>query len=284
VVQVTKNIVIPGSKQKPIALDLFYQDGATGLPLVIFCHGFKGFKDWGHFDLLGRMFAESGLVFLKFNFSHNGTTPEDPLNFTDLEAFGNNNYLVELDDLELVINWAHTCEQLSRVIDPKKIFLCGHSRGGGIALLKASEDKRIRKLVTWGSVDNLVNRHKKRTVETWKRENVVYAQNARTGQDMPMYRQFYETMVANRSRLNILKAARKLNIPYLIIHGTKDEAVPSREAKQLHLSAKASELMLIEGGDHTFGIKHPFFGDLPVSARSAISATISFFLAGVQKK
>ncbi|WP_435524823.1 hypothetical protein [Chryseobacterium indoltheticum] len=36
---------------------------------------------------------------VKFNFSHNGTTVEDPENFADLEAFGNNNYSKELSDL-----------------------------------------------------------------------------------------------------------------------------------------------------------------------------------------
>ena len=74
-------------------------------PLVIFCHGFKGFKDFGCWDLVAKAFVEAGLAFVKFNFSYNGTTVDDPLNFGDLEAFGQNNFSIELDDLGAVIDF-----------------------------------------------------------------------------------------------------------------------------------------------------------------------------------
>ena len=81
-----KNILIKGANEKPIALDIFYA-GEGPKRLVIYAHGFNGFKDWGSFDLIATQFAAAGFLFVKFNFSHNGTTPEDPENFVDLEAF-----------------------------------------------------------------------------------------------------------------------------------------------------------------------------------------------------
>ena len=78
-----KNIRISGEDRKTIALDLFYQMSGKQ-PLVIYAHGFNGFKDWGNFDLIATRFAEAGFCFLKFNFSHNGTTPELPEYFADL--------------------------------------------------------------------------------------------------------------------------------------------------------------------------------------------------------
>ena len=39
---------------------------------VIFYHGFKGFKDWGHFNQISERFANSGLLAVKFNGSYNG--------------------------------------------------------------------------------------------------------------------------------------------------------------------------------------------------------------------
>jgi dipeptidyl aminopeptidase/acylaminoacyl peptidase len=276
-IHVTRNKNIPGLHGKPILLDVFYNKDLPAQPLLIFCHGFKGFKDWGHFNYLAEEFANNGITFLKFNFSYNGTTPDDPLNFGDLEAFGRNNYIIELDDLNQVISWALESEELKPVIDRNRIYLLGHSRGGGIAILKAAEDKRVRKLVTWASVSNFVNRNKKLTVDTWKRDKVIYAHNARTGQDMPMYLQFYEIMMANRARLNILKAARSLKIPFLIIHGTADEAVPFNEATLLHQSAKRSELITIENGNHTFGITHPYNRQgLPDHSLLVIKSTIEF--------
>ena len=39
-------------------------------PVILFNHGFKGFKDWGPFNLMASKFAEAGFVFIKMNFSY----------------------------------------------------------------------------------------------------------------------------------------------------------------------------------------------------------------------
>ena len=67
--------------------------------MVIFAHGFKGFKDWGAHNLVASHFAENGFRFLKFNFSHNGTTIDRPTEFTDLIGFSDNTFSIEFDDL-----------------------------------------------------------------------------------------------------------------------------------------------------------------------------------------
>lgn len=276
--KILKNSVIPGSKEKPILLDVFYINDNKAKPIVIFSHGFKGFKDWGHFNLVGKRFAEAGFVFIKFNFSHNGTTPEDPLNFGDLKAFGNNNFEIELEDLKLVMDWAVSSDTLKNESDPKHLYLLGHSRGGGITILKAGEDQRVKKVATWAAVSDLVNRNKQRTIETWKRDGVVYAKNARTKQDMPLYYQFYENQQANKERFNVNHAVKRLHIPFLIVHGTTDPAVPFHDAEELKRSSKQAKLLRIEGGDHTFGVKYPFIGEeLPPDAEKVLQETITFF-------
>ena len=103
--KVTKNIILDEKGLKPILVDLFYKDSTIKMPLVIFCHGYKGFKDWGAWDLVAKEFAKNDFFFLKFNFSHNGGTVDDPIDFPDLEAFGNNNFSHELNDIERVINF-----------------------------------------------------------------------------------------------------------------------------------------------------------------------------------
>lgn len=273
----TKNILIEGSKDKPILLDVYYKQTQEAKPVVIFVHGFKGFKDWGHFDLLAKTLAQQGFVFIKFNFSHNGTTPENPLEFGDLDAFGKNNYIIELDDLEKVMDWALTDPSMAAETDKEALYLIGHSRGGGISILKAAEDPRVKKLVTWASVSDFLNRNKKQTIDTWHEKGVVYTFNARTKQQMPLYLQFYETMQAHRERLNVLKAAKQLGIPFLIIHGTKDEAVDLKDAEELHRACKHSELLVVGEAGHTFGVKHPF-GDLgfPEHAQFVTERTIAF--------
>jgi dipeptidyl aminopeptidase/acylaminoacyl peptidase len=276
--EIVKDIQICGSNHKPILLDVFYEPTTRAKPIVIFSHGFKGFKDWGHFNLIAKTFAEAGFVFVKFNFSFNGTTPQNSTDFTDLEAFGNNNYMIELNDLEKVIDWVLSFDPIRKEIDSGQIFLTGHSRGGGISILKAAEDSRIKKITTWASVSDFIDRNKQSTVKNWKEMGVVHTFNGRTKQQMPLYYQFYKTLQKNKERLNILKAAQKLVIPFLIVHGTCDEAVSDQDARELNVNCKHSKLLLIEGAGHTFEAKHPFEGEIfPTNAEFIIRKTIEFF-------
>ena len=275
--QIKQNIQIKNSKNDPILVDVFYKANRQAKAVVIFSHGFKGFKDWGHFNEMANYFAEKNFVFVKFNFSHNGITAADPSNFTDLEAFGNNNYLIELDDLKCTIDWVLQADFLSEEINSQLLYLIGHSRGGGISILKAAEDSRVKKLVTWASVSSFTGRHKQRTIETWQKDGVVYATNSRTMQSMPMYYQFYQTIIDHKERLNINHAVKKLEIPFLIIHGTNDEAVPLHDAAEIMKSAKQGELFIIDKANHTFGIKHPFNGNLSEDAEKVLDRTINFF-------
>jgi uncharacterized protein len=249
-----KNILIEGSAGKPIVLDVFLADNPQA-PLVIFSHGFKGFKDWGAFNIVAQSFAQEGISFLKFNFSYNGTTPSDLLNFLDLEAFGNNNFSIEMDDLGLVIDWAE--QNLLDKVDTKQIALLGHSRGGGISILKAREDDRVKKVVSWASVSNFENRLPKEKDHIWKERGVAYVYNGRTNQQMPMYYQFREDFYQSQDRLDIPAAASSLSTPLLIVHGTADPTVALSEAHQLKNYVLNSELYLVEGADHVFNVKHP---------------------------
>ena len=61
-----KNIQIPGANQKPITLDIFFNDN-TESPSIIYAHGLNGFKDWGNFDLIAEQFVKAGFTFVKFN-------------------------------------------------------------------------------------------------------------------------------------------------------------------------------------------------------------------------
>ena len=105
---IEQNLIVDSKHIKPIVTDVFYQKTNKPKKVVIFCHGYKGFKDWGAWNLMAESFAKAGFFFIKFNFSHNGGTAENPIDFPDLEAFGNNNYTKELDDLERVIDWCFT--------------------------------------------------------------------------------------------------------------------------------------------------------------------------------
>ena len=168
-----QHIVINGKHQKPIVIDVSYSENKTNLPVIIFCHGYKGFKDWGAWDLMAKAFAEAGFFFVKFNFSHNGGTAEQPIDFPDLEAFGNNNYTKELDDLETVLDWISSNTKFENKLNLSHINLIGHSRAGGIVTIKSEEDNRIKKVISLAGVSSFG----KRTSTTgdlnqWKKDGV----------------------------------------------------------------------------------------------------------------
>lgn len=270
-------IVLDGSKRKPISIDIRYNKTDQLKPVIIFCHGFKGFKDWGHFNLIADEFAKQDFVFVKFNFSYNGTTLENPVDFADLDAFGNNNFSIELDDLDVVIDYIEVnAEQYEG--NKNAIYLIGHSRGGGIATLKTHEDSRIKKLVTWASVKDVADFFINQDLEKWKNEGLIYTLNARTQQKMPLYYQIYENYIENKNRLDIPKAAANISVPWLILHGTNDESVPLYFAEILHQLNKRSEFSGIEDANHSFGGQHPWNSiQLPDDSTILTDRTIAFF-------
>ncbi len=275
---IVKNIVIEGKHDKQILLDFGYQPNAIPKPVIVFAHGFKGFKDWGHFNKVMEYFIENDFAFVKFNFSHNGGTIEQPIDFPDLEAFGNNNYTKELDDLRTVIDWVETNNLIAdKELNKQQIYLIGHSRGGGISILAANEDNRIKKVVTWAAVADLVNRYNEEQLNHWKKEGVIYVENTRTHQQMPLYYQLAENTLNNKDRFSVELAAKNLYIPYLIIHGTKDEAVPVNEAKKINEWNNTSELLIVEGAGHAFGASHPYNETtFPPHAQIVLDYTLAF--------
>ncbi|PQJ76831.1 alpha/beta hydrolase family protein [Polaribacter glomeratus] len=257
--KIIKNTIIQGKHNKPILVDIFYKE--TNLPkqIVVFCHGYKGFKDWGAWNIMAETFAEAGFFFIKFNFSHNGGTANNPIDFSDLEAFGNNNYTKELDDLETVIDWFSNNLDIKKELNLEAISLIGHSRGGGIVLLKTNEDARIKKVITLAGVCDF----EKRTatigdLQQWKKDGVKHVLNGRTKQQMPHFYQFYEDFIKNKERFNIKKATENIEIPHLIIHGDADTSVLIEEAENLHKWNLKSEYQIIENANHVFNTSHPW--------------------------
>jgi len=268
--------IIDGSSGRPILIDYRLDPKLKPSSMIIFCHGFKGFKDWGGFNLMANLFARSGFVFLKFNFSHNGGTVGEPIDFPDLKAFSENNYSTELNDLGLVIDYVENDLATKSGFD--QIILMGHSRGGGISILKAAEDKRVNTLVTLAAVDDFGSRFPTGDLlKAWKSNGEYHIPNSRTKQQMPIRYQFYEDFLRHQERLDIEKAARKLSIPFLIIHGAGDETITQDAAERLSQWCRHSELHILQNTGHTFGMKHPWTADkLPDHMEFGVERILSF--------
>ncbi|QCR22892.1 S9 family peptidase [Pontibacter sp. SGAir0037] len=279
--EITKvNFVVYPAHGRGFTADASYIPDHTPKPVVVFVHGFKGFKDWGHFNLLSSYFAGQGFVFIKLNFSHNGTSVADCSDMHDLEAFGRNNFCLELDDLGSLLDNLHTGDTPLPLqeINLDRLYLIGHSRGGGSVILKAVEDKRVKAIATWASVSDFDQRWSPEVMEQWEKEGVQWIPNARTGQQMPLYYQIVENYNANKHRLHIPELVKNLRQPMLILHGDVDETVPLLMAHDLKKRKPDAELHILPDTNHSFGGMHPYHeSTLPAAAQQAANLTISFF-------
>lgn len=269
---------IAGSRGLPITLDLHLPEKGNQWPLLIFCHGFKGFKDWGAFPLMAEVFAEQGVACLRFNFSFNGVAPETPQEISLPEVFGENNLSTELDDLGLVIEWANSAEKapLER-IDRKSIHLAGHSRGGGIALLRAIQDSRVRSVAMFNGVADFEPYMHWIPQDEWRETGVSWAVNSRTGQQLPMYFQFVEDFYANQSRLDIPGLIQSMNKPLLLLHASDDTVVLPDAAKSIYREVEHAILIELESGGHTLGAVHPWNqNQLPEPLQEAVEECVEF--------
>lgn len=273
---ISLELLIKGSRDKLISFDIKYSESQKLQPVVLFVHGFKGFKDWGHFNLIAFELVQNGYVVVKLNTSYNGVSPENLSDITDLDAFGNNNFSTELDDVGIIINFIK--EHINHYGgNPATINIIGHSRGGGIALLAAKEHPEVAKVATWASVESFDYFIQAINAIQWKEQGVYYSFNGRTQQQMPLYFQLFEDYSLYKNRLDVKQAAATLHQPWLIIHGSKDESVLPITASRLHALNAHSQLVWIENANHTFGGMHPYLlGVLSQSSQQLVTATVQF--------
>lgn len=270
------------SEGEKLRSDMRYLRDGRRKPVIVFLHGFKGFKDWGGFpDMLTRL-ASSGFVTIAFNFSHNGIG-EDLLNFTELDRFAHNTpsrEIAETLDVLQAISLVKDIPIDPEEIDVNHIGLVGHSRGAGVAIVAGARSKLVRAVAALSPIGKF-DRYSERMKKEWRETGWVTMKNARTGQDMPVSRYLLDDLELNASRLDVPLAASRypsLSKPLLIVAGAVDITTPLHEAEAVAYAAKGplTELHVIEHTGHTFGTEHPYSGMTP-AFDSAISFAENFF-------
>lgn len=244
------NGIFVGSNERESVYDLELPSNFNG-KIILFVHGYKGFKDWGAWNVLQQTYLNKGFGFCKFNMSHNGGTVSNPIDFPDLEAFANNRYSYEVYDCNQVIDLIHF------KVPQAKIILLGHSRGGGISLLCAS-NSYITGVITLAAISSIEYRFRHTEImEKWKKEGVRYELNTRTKQNMPLFYSQYTDFLSHKDELNIEQACRTNTKPMLHFHGNQDDAILIEEGEAI-ASWTNNPLIRLENCNHTFETTHPW--------------------------
>ena len=274
---------VSSTEDLPIHYDFYVPvgQGEKPLPIIIFLHGFKGFKDWGAFPDACTELSSAGFAVLAMNFSLNGVG-ESMTEFDQLDLFARETLSQDLADVGTVIA-ALQEEKISDTranLDLTTIGILGHSRGGHTAVAAAAEYPEVSCVVTWSAVANYNERWSDEMISDWENEGVTEIKNGRTGQMMPVKDVVYKDALENADRLMAVKRAKELSIPALFVHAKGDESVPYRDAEKLYHSCASQdkEMKLIPDSGHTFGTSHPFEDeDFPEPFQEVLNSTIEWF-------
>ena len=192
---------------------------------------------------------------------------ENPETFDRLDLFAGDTYSTQVHDLLDVVRYAQARYR------GLPLFLLGHSRGGGIALLGARDRRPCRRRHL--ELDRTRRPLGRATKRKWRADGFLDVINARTKQVMPMSTAILDDYEAEQRRLDILDSATHLRVPLLAIHGAGDESVPLDESRQIVDRAGDASLLVIGGASHTYNAIHPLV-HVPRALRFAAAVSAHF--------
>lgn len=190
-------------------------------PCVIASHGLLSSKESEKYIALGKRMSEEGIAMLRFDFRGIGESEGSE---------EDNTISKKLADLKAAIDFIRFYPGLGQ-----RIGLLGSSLGGFLSLIQASRDPEIKSVVTWATPSHLDDLESKEQEE-----------------DYPLPpKAFFEDLPRHRLLPLLSKVSNTL-----IIHGERDELVPTEQAIAIftHLNLP-KEIHIIGGADHR--LTHP---------------------------
>jgi len=226
---------------------------------IILAHGITGDKDEvGIFTDLANLLKRNNFAVFRFDFRAHG---ESTGRSVDMTITG------EMEDVKAALN-----EVKNRGY--KNIGLLGASFGGGISALFVSDyQTEFKCLCLWNPTLNYYHCYLSPT-KTSIRKFKAHIKNEVAKQGWAyLYGNTFKigkALLEEMKYLSPYKALKKIGIPTVIIHGTKDKSVPYEDSKKYINNLKGiNEFVTIKGSGHGFHGQ-------PYSTQ-AQTATLKFF-------
>lgn len=229
--------------------------------MIIICHGVAANKNMNFIPLLSRGLSKNGFSVLRFDFTGNGESEG---------KFVEGTYTQEVSDLGKAIDFV-----VKRGYD--KICVIGYSMGGAVSIIRAASDKRINSLISISgtaypnkTIERVLPSTKSFFRHLLKRFEDINKEKKSFKHKRKKLKEIGTTLWRKKQLLKIsffrdsmnydcTKYARKIRIPFLIIHGRNDDILPTQYAKDLYKNAnKPKYLEIVEGADHFFGYESSY--------------------------
>ncbi len=209
----------------------FHAGNSDSRQIVVIGHGVTGNKDRPFVVALAGGLAAAGIPALRFSFSGNGASGG---------RFVDSNITKESADLASVLD----------KLDGWQVCYAGHSMGGAVGVLRASMDKRIRRLIslagmvdTKGFAEREFGMVKPGDGFMWDDENC------------PLSQAYMDDL---RGLGTLVDRAAAISVPWLLIHGTADDVVPIEDSRLIFARANEPKKLIempdcnhVFAGDHT---------------------------------
>ena len=238
-----KKVSFKNQKNQKLVGILNIPKGKPPFPAVIICHGFKGYKEQGHLKTLATSLTNNGFVVLRFDF-----TNEVGESYGKLE---NIQFSQELQDLESVISYISK----QKFVDSQKIGLAGHSLGSQVVFHYAPSDKRVKVLAGLagsyirGKGTTNIEKNVLKQFGAAKKSGFFYVYSKRVKKGYKIKTDFYYDLIKH----NTLAQVKKIKVPTLVLHGTKDSTVSISNSKKIYkLLKQPKKLAVIKGAPHTW--------------------------------
>lgn len=208
-------------------IDTTFHHGQRLDTLVILGHGVTGNKDRPLLVAVAEGLEKRGWACLRISYTGNGESEG---------RFEDSCISKEISDLTSVID---------DVPDDVKIAYVGHSMGGAVGVMTASQDARIHVLVSLAGMTHTADFAKREFGEVTPGQGNMWDEP-----EHPLSETFWSDLTTIGSTL---EAAAKVVQPWLLVHGDADDLVPIHDGEEAFAAATCEKQWLpIPGAGHVF--------------------------------
>ncbi len=251
---------IEGSRGLVVRGDVHVPAGSGPHPVVVGVHGFKGFRNWGFWPHIAAGLAAHGIACVRYDASHNGVGPGGLL-FDEKELFERNTWGREEEDLARVLDAVRAgALPGAAALTPERLGLIGHSRGGGLVVVRTAADSAVRAAVVLAPVATTL-RFSDDAVRQARIDGFAPIVNTRTGEVLRFGRDAIDELGARTDLHDIAAShAAQIGVPLLVCHGSVDPAVSPDEGRRIAAAAPGGRFDEFTGADHVLDCRHPWQG------------------------